>query len=203
MSGSKIRCIFFDVGNVLLKVDHGRFGEKMKHLTGLGFERLQQVFSDGLVSEYGLGRLNDEEFLAGISREMGVSISLDEFRDAWNCVFEDALLVPEELLLNLARKYSLWAVSNTNPMHFSFIREHFQFLDHFRGWILSCDAGFGKPDPRIYKYAMDKSRTTASEVLFVDDLLENIEAARKLGMDAFQFLNSAQLMQEFEARSLL
>jgi glucose-1-phosphatase len=203
MSGGNIRCIFFDVGNVLLRVDHDRFGEKMKLLAGLGLERLQQVFSDGLVSEYGLGHLNNDEFLAGINRKLGLRLRLDEFSEAWNCVFEDALLVQEDLLQALALKYPLWAVSNTNPMHFSFIREHFHFLDHFRGWTLSSDVGFEKPDPGIFECALNKAQVNASEVLFIDDLLENVEAARSLGMNSFQFMNSTQLIQEFQARRLL
>jgi glucose-1-phosphatase len=203
MNGANIHCIFFDVGNVLLRVDHGKFGERLNRLTGLGFERLQQIFSNGIVREYGLGHLSDNEFLAGIGRKLGLPINSEEFQNAWNCVFDDTLLVPDYFLQSLARKYPLWAVSNTNPMHFKFVREHFGFLDCFQGWILSCDIGFEKPDPRIFQLAMDRAETAASEILFVDDLEENVEAARSLGIDAIQFSNFTQLKQEFLARRLL
>jgi HAD superfamily hydrolase (TIGR01509 family) len=88
-------------------------------------------------------------------------------------------------------------------MHFEFILKHYEFLKHFQGWSLSYEVGAAKPDPAIYEHALSKTQIPASEALFVDDQLVNVESARKLGMDAIHFLNPAQLIQELQARNLV
>jgi glucose-1-phosphatase len=156
-----------------------------------------------LTSKYELGLLSDEEFLAGISREIGVNLRQSEFLEAWNCIFGKKPLLSDKLLSELSQRYPLWVVSNTNKMHFGFIRERYRFLRHFQGWILSYEVGAAKPDPAIFSHALGRAQIAASEVLFIDDQLDNVESARILGMDAFQFLNPTQLKQEFKMRHIL
>ncbi len=203
MSDSRIRGVFFDLGNVLLRLNSGKFAEKMKSLTGLEMDALRAVFADGLVLDYECGRLKDEEFLAGLSGRLGMTITRDDFTDLWTCMFCEIPLISDELLKDLAREHALWVISNTNRMHFEFILKHYEFLKHFQGWSLSYEVGAAKPDPAIYEHALSKTQIPASEALFVDDQLVNVESARKLGMDAIHFLNPAQLIQELQARNLV
>ena len=204
MSDKKLRCIFFDLGNVLVSLDYGKFNDKMESLTGWTKEQLRAVFSSNpSIQKYELGLLNDTEFLAGICGQMGFGINRADFLEAWNCIFAVEPLLSGTLLGKLAQKYPLWIVSNTNRIHFGFIREGYPFLAHFKGWILSYEVGVAKPDPLIFTHALDRARISASEVLFVDDQLPNVESARSLGMDAFQFLNAGQMEQEFRMRDIL
>jgi FMN phosphatase YigB (HAD superfamily) len=203
MSDSPLRGIFFDLGNVLVGIDSARFAEKMRILTGLEFGRLRSIFAGGLVSDYECGRMGDDEFLAGLCDRAGVAVTRDDFTDAWTCMFRKTPILPEELLKDLARRHLLWAISNTNRMHFEFIREHYRFLKHFRGWSLSYDVGVAKPDPAIFAHALEKTRIPSSHALFVDDQLINVEGARNLGIDAIQFLNPAQLIEELRTRNLM
>ncbi|MCF3123895.1 HAD-IA family hydrolase, partial [Streptomyces arenae] len=48
--------------------------------------------------------------------------------------------------------------------------------------VLSCEVGCAKPDPRIYEIALRRTGTEPDRTLFVDDVVENVEAARALGM---------------------
>jgi putative hydrolase of the HAD superfamily len=48
--------------------------------------------------------------------------------------------------------------------------------------VLSCEAGFAKPDPRIYTTALRRSRVRAADALFIDDTVGHVDAARSLGM---------------------
>ncbi len=203
MNEFPIRGIFFDLGNVLLGLNYQRFAEKMKSLTGLGMEQLQPAFAGRLVPKYECGLLNDDEFLAGICRATGVAIPKRDFADAWTCIFSEHPLIPDELLQELAQKYQLWAISNTNKAHFEYIRARYHFLDHFRGWILSYEVGAAKPEPAIFQRALDRAGISASEALFVDDQLVNVEAARRLGMDAIHFTGVVRLAEEFRDRKII
>ena len=53
--------------------------------------------------------------------------------------------------------------------------------------MISGDAGTRKPDPAIYLSMLQKSKRTASDVLFVDDRLRNIEAANSMGIRSILF----------------
>jgi FMN phosphatase YigB (HAD superfamily) len=204
MTDIKIRSIFFDLGNVLVGVESEKFGNKMKAITGLSNAQLHKALVEsGLIVKYELGFLNDDEFLNALCREMGVTLSQSEFFDAWSCMFPANPILPDDLISQLAKKYSLWVISNTNRMHFEFIRQHYDFLSHFQGWILSYEVGAAKPDPAIYSHALSRAKNQASEALFIDDQLINVESAITLGMDAFQFLSPGQLRQEFGLRHLL
>jgi glucose-1-phosphatase len=201
----EIRCIFFDLGNVLLALDYGKFRDRLISITGLELEQLGAALTaGGAVFKYEVGACSDEEFLAEICSRLGVRISLSDFRGIWNCIFAEKPLFSDAVLLELSGKLPLWVISNTNKMHFEFVRERFRFLtDCFQGWILSYEVGAAKPDPSIFTHALRRAGFSANEALFVDDQPANVEAALRLGMDAFQFLNPAQLIQELQNRQLL
>jgi len=203
MSDSRIRGLFFDLGNVLVNLDSATFAQKMKSLTGLGSEQLRSLFAGRLVLDYECGRLNDDEFLSRFCDRAGVVITRNDFTDAWTCMFRETSLVSDDLLEKLARNYQLWAISNTNRMHFEFIRERYHFLEHFRGWSLSYEVGAAKPDPAIYSHALANSGIAVSEALLIDDQQINVESARSLGFDAIQFLDRVQLMEELRARNII
>lgn len=62
--------------------------------------------------------------------------------------------------------------------------EHPEVMDLFDGIVSASHAGARKPDPRIFEYLFDLHDTNASEVIFIDDQLDNVLAARALGMIA-------------------
>ncbi|MGI5348763.1 HAD family hydrolase [Streptomyces sp. CA-250714] len=69
--------------------------------------------------------------------------------------------------------------------------------------VLSCEVGFAKPDPRIYTHTLRLLGAAAEESLFVDDVPENVEAARALGMAGHLHTDSADtraVLETFAAR---
>jgi putative hydrolase of the HAD superfamily len=62
--------------------------------------------------------------------------------------------------------------------------------------VVSCDVGLKKPDPRIYKLTLKKLGLKAEECVFIDNKMENIRAARKLGMKGILFKNNRQLIKD-------
>jgi putative hydrolase of the HAD superfamily len=60
-------------------------------------------------------------------------------------------------------------------------------LDDFDAVIASCELGFCKPDPRIFRVCLDAIGVPPEEVLFVDDLPRNVAEARRQGMQTLLF----------------
>jgi HAD superfamily hydrolase (TIGR01509 family) len=73
----------------------------------------------------------------------------------------------------------------------------------FRDIVVSTHEGLIKPDPRLYRIALDRMGRRADEVLFIDDSPANIDAARDLGFDVHLFDDPAALRPALEARGLL
>jgi FMN phosphatase YigB (HAD superfamily) len=94
-------------------------------------------------------------------------------------------------------------LSNTNPIHFEMIRATFpHYLRHFDQLVLSYEAKALKPQPEIYRAAIEAARCPAEECFFTDDILEYVEGARRLGIDAVQFESPQQIERELRARGI-
>lgn len=65
--------------------------------------------------------------------------------------------------------------------------------------VISAEEGLAKPDERIYTLTLERLGVPAQEAVFVDDLVENVETARKIGMKAVQFITTRQVVQEVKA----
>ncbi len=192
------------MGKVLVDFDLRLFAERMRALTGLEADQLRPAFTmDGLALQYESGRVGDAEFHAEICRRLGKEIPYAMFVEAWNSIFLPTPLLPDGLLSALATKAELWILSNTNRLHFNYIAGHYPFMRHFRGYVVSYETGFLKPDRRIFELALNKAGAAASETVFVDDAMPNVEAARAIGIDAFQFAGIEHFRQEISARNLI
>ena len=98
---------------------------------------------------------------------------------------------------SLSENYTIWLLSNTNPRH---IKDELDslvsFLDYIDGAIYSFDAGSSKPDSAIYEYALEKSGAKANESGFIDDLIDNINAAEKQGFIVIHYVGEDQLLED-------
>jgi FMN phosphatase YigB (HAD superfamily) len=192
--------LFLDIGQVLVGIRYEPLAEKLQAATGIDRARLQTVLTAGnLVEKYETGVITDTEFYREVCRRAGNPVPWAVFLDAWNSIFTDPLL-EQALLTAVAQKNRLWALSNTNGLHFDFLRRRFAFLDHFEGFVLSYEVGALKPDERIFRHALKKAGADCEDALFVDDQEANVAAARTLGIDAFRFLDAARFIIELEAR---
>ena len=68
--------------------------------------------------------------------------------------------------------------------------------------ISSADARLAKPDPAFYRHAETRLNATGDEVVFLDDALGNIEAARSLGWRAIHYGSTMQAIEAIEAALL-
>ena len=66
----------------------------------------------------------------------------------------------------------------------------------FDDYVLSFEAGYMKPDLRIFQIALERAKARAGECVFIDDLEENIEAAAKMGIHTIHFKAQTDLKTE-------
>lgn len=93
-------------------------------------------------------------------------------------------------------------LSNADPFLSKMIRE-FGLYHPFNPCLLSCEIGVEKPNPRAYSILLEKLKLSGEEVLFIDDRLENVLEAKRLGIDAILFESPKKIREEFVKRNLL
>jgi glucose-1-phosphatase len=199
-----IKTLIFDLGGVIVPFDIKRGYAKIAPLCNCAPAEIPaRVRSTDLVRRFESGRLSSEDFVRELSALLEMRTTYAEFCDLWNTIFLPETLIPESLISELAQRYQLLVLSNTNPIHFSALEAKYPLLQHFHDYVLSYEVGALKPAPEIYQAAIARSGCAAGECFFTDDILVNVEGASAQGMDAVQFQSAAQIERELRARSVL
>lgn len=76
-------------------------------------------------------------------------------------------------------------------------------FDRFRDVVVSGDERMVKPDPAIYRLALDRFGVTAADALFIDDRADNIAGAESVGMAGHRFIDAPTLRTDLMQRGLL
>jgi 2-haloacid dehalogenase len=92
-----------------------------------------------------------------------------------------------------ARGRRLYALTNFSHETWPVARARFDFLGRFEDVVVSGEVGLVKPDPRIYRLAIERCRLDPARTVFVDDLPVNVEAARAEGLHGVHFTTSERL----------
>jgi len=90
-------------------------------------------------------------------------------------------------------------LSNGVPEAMARIRADRQLERWFDVVIVSCEVGVAKPDPVIFQMCLTRLGVKSSQVLFVDDRIENIEGAARLGIQTFHFIGKDAVSRLAEA----
>lgn len=93
-------------------------------------------------------------------------------------------------------------LSNIDDRYTKLIRD-FGFYAPFEPCLLSCEMGLEKPDPKAYELLLKTINLPAEDIVFIDDKQENVDSAKKLGIDAILFKSESQLRQQLIERDLL
>jgi len=197
-----VRAAFFDVGNVLLRFSARHVIAKIacavkRHPLKLA----RYLWTSDVGERIERGELDGDALYEIFRKELGYKGSFAQFRDLWCDHFtldRGSLAVFKAS----SERVPTYLLSNTNALHFDFIRKRYSFPHQAKGSILSHEVGLRKPDPAIYRKALELSGTRAGETVFVDDLKANVDAARALGMIAIQFKSAEDLRRRFEALGL-
>lgn len=202
-TGLPISAIAFDLGNVLVKVDHLRFCRRLGAPAGLSPQEVYAaVFQTGLEPGYDTGRINSAEFHRRVRERFRIDLSYGRFREFWTEIF-DPLEDMEEVAARLAHNYPLYLLSNTNELHFQYIMENFAgLLRHFRSFILSYRVGSRKPEAGIFQALVREASLPADRILYVDDILDFVAAARAQGLLAWQFTSPREFKEQLGVEGL-
>jgi putative hydrolase of the HAD superfamily len=200
----RITAIALDLGNVLVRVDHYRFCRGLAdHAQAplAAAEVYAAVFDAGLEPGYDTGRISSEEFYQRVMSRFRLTLPYPLFCRLWTEIF-DPMEDMEEVVAHLALKYPLFLVSNTNSLHFDYIRGRFPLLRHFRQFILSYLVGSRKPEAGIYQALIRQAGLLPKNILFVDDKPPFVNAAQNHGLTAWLFTTPQDFQTDLKQHGL-
>ncbi len=105
------------------------------------------------------------------------------------------------LILNKLKSLNevkLYALTNWSAETFPIAKKRFEFLKHFEGIVVSGEEHTRKPYPKIYEIMLNRFELEPQHCIFIDDSLENVEGARKLGINGLHYKNSKQLKADLQ-----
>jgi len=195
----KIEALLFDLGKVLIDFDFETGVQALHASCSISREQLEEVLWDEMwIRRYERGEISTAEFHSYLCDTAGVTMNLTEFRQTWSSVFLPGLIVSENLVASLKRKYPMIIVSNTNEAHIDFVRSEYTILDYFDHHVFSYKVGSLKPDAKIFEHAIAVSGRRPETLFFIDDREENVSAARQLGIRAHQFTSESRLVEALQ-----
>lgn len=195
-----IKAIIFDFGGVLVRDSRPGSRGKLAQRLNISRERLlDHVFGNDLAFPATTGRVSENDLWQHIFATMQIAPQQQaEFiRDFWGEDEIDPKMV--DLMKRKRSKYKIGILSNA----WSGAREAFVSkygLDTLTdNMVISAEEGLAKPDPRIYRLAVNRLNIHPDEAIFLDDVMENVVGAREVGLRAFQHVDSQTSVQKIES----
>ena len=109
-----------------------------------------------------------------------------------------------DLLWELKRRGTpVYCITNFSVDKLNRARERFEELNAFDGIVISGEVRLLKPDAAIYRRLLDQHDLRAEDTLFIDDVEQNVEGARAVGMHAVRFIDAATLRNDLTGYGLL
>lgn len=199
-----IKAVIFDVGRVLVQWD-------LRHL-------FAKLIDDPAELEWFVTHVVTPEWhfqhdagrpLAEMLRELKAEYpAYTAHIDAYATRFIETIPGPVpgsfEIVESLAaRNVPLYAITNFGSEFWAQFRPRYPLFDHFRDIVVSGDEKLLKPDPAIYRLALNRFGLAEGEGLFIDDSLPNIIAARENGFHGHHFIDAPTLQGELANMGLL
>lgn len=188
------------MGNVLVFLDHNRALQSISRISGLDVSLIEKILlSDSLIFDFELGLITSEELYNVIIDISPNQFSLNDFSKAASDMFtinQDIIPILKKVK---EKNIKLILISNTNEIHWNFLKDRLEVFKLFDQFVLSFKVKSSKPDEKIYKEAVSSSQALFSECLFIDDIKENIDAAKSLGIKTHHFINNELLKKKLES----
>ncbi len=188
--------VIFDFGNVLYRFDRKRFVEHLEKLTGKpGAAIYRAIYESDLPRRFEVGEMNSREFYEAACRVAEIEVEYDRFIECFCSMF-----FPVEgmktLVENLAKRYRLGLLSNTNEIHFEHFISKREFFPLFQAVTLSYQVGVMKPDRKIYEDVIGKLGLPPGACVFVDDVDDNVRGAEEVGLVGVLFRDKDLLVED-------
>jgi len=182
--------IIFDLGGVLMNISFEATAAAFQELAGQNFQVLYNKHRQNpLFDDFEMGCITPKVFRDGLRKLLDQPISDEKLDWAWNSVLVDIPKERMEMVKRLRQEKRVFLLSNTNAIHkkafdvmFDNVFPGQKIEDLFEEAYFSHLMGDRKPNPSIYRQIVENHELIPEKTVFVDDLVQNVEGAKKVGL---------------------
>jgi epoxide hydrolase-like predicted phosphatase len=195
-----IKAIIFDMGGVLLRTIDPTPRESMARRFGITRNELERYVFRGptsLQSEVGL--VSDiyhwQTVLKHFKQKEANPLEIYKEYFSGDAINQELLSYAE----SLKPEYEIGLLSNAWVDSRNKLGLLFHFIDIFDIALFSAEEKVRKPEEEFFRLMLNKLKVRPDESIFIDDFVENIEGANKIGMNTILFKNTHDTIQQINA----
>lgn len=197
----QVKVIFMDIGGVLITNGWDyQSREKAAKVFNFDFQEMN-ILHNFIYNVFEIGSVSLDQYLNTILFYSPRDFTKEEFIEF---MFAQSTELPQ--MLEWLKKWKtqtdlpVFAISNENLDLNEYRIQTFKLHELFDGFFSSCYVGARKPDPRIFKMAMDITQVKPNECLYFDDRPMLVNAAKNLGMTSIlheNFETTKNILEHF------
>jgi glucose-1-phosphatase len=187
-----LKYIIFDFGNVLYDLDIAGCISRFKSIANLPEQSAIPDIFRSACEQYERGELSDEGFIWHL-QQFNPSVNPRLLVDVWNSMLVGISQETLDMLVDLKSMYTVCLLRNINALHARAVERYVlrtfdesNFLSRYFDYsFYSHQIGMRKPEQRIFAHVTEQlGAADLSQILFIDDLPVNVEAAKVFGWKA-------------------
>lgn len=186
----------FDVGGVFIELNTER---RRAALEAGGRWQANGAVNTDLLDvnmQFRLGRISEEDYLDRTRHIYG--LTTEQITAAETALLTGVLEDMANYTRQLRSSHRVVCLSNTQALHWRHIIEQLLGPEFFDACHLSHEMGMEKPADDIYLAVQEREQVSPGQIIFVDDTLENIHTARRLGWHSIHHVSAAQTIASIE-----
>ncbi len=194
--------VVFDFGGVIAKADTAQMKSFLMdsfHITkeelSAALKKMQEEVSKGG---------SEKEYWEQYALSKKIALPKDWYEQFGMVIKNSIIEIPGTINLVKALQnegYQTAMLSDITQYQAEIVRS-MGYYNLFDPILLSYETGLNKPNPAAYQMLLQRLQRPASSVIFIDDRIENVEGAKKEGIDAIRFIDAKQLEEELEKRGI-
>jgi len=191
---NKIKNLIFDLGGVIVLSEDVNFLE-FDHKFSLPEGTTEKVVKDCFKKKEVRKDFDIEKYFEETFSHL---MSYENYSEVINTIFESEK-INKELVNWIEERRDEHIISlltnNTSSLN-EILEEKFDIKYLFDFIFNSAEIGIAKPNPKVYHYVLENTKTDPKNCVFVDDSKKNVQAARKLGIRSILFCNNNDFFQK-------
>ena len=193
-----IKNIIFDLGGVLIDWNPRYFYRNVFHNEVEMEFFLEKICSPEWNLKQDAGRSFEEATYELSNKFPQYEKEIKDYYSNWTKMIGGIIEENVALLEDLKDKYRLFALTNWSAETFPKVFNQYPFFKEFEGIVVSGTEKIVKPNTQIYQLLLSRYGLMANESLFIDDNLENINAADKLGFKTIHLEKNVNLKSDLQ-----
>jgi len=195
---SKYKAIVFDCGGVIFTCSFDKALNYWAMVSGKDISEIKNKFDfDEIFQKLERGEINSTAFRKHALSKLGLKISDEKFDKGWNSIYLDLVPGIKQLLQELKQKHRLVALTNTSEIHAKKWRIIYaSILNYFEKVFSSHEIHARKPERKAYKTVLNYLQLNPDEVIFLDDNIENVQAASEMNIASIHVTSFKQMVED-------